>query len=104
VRKLSILRKSLCSIDFTRQWIHVALYKSKKLLSTVPLEYNEFWKILYKLAMTTTQKSYPLNLKVNEIHNIFRQSFSVNLKIMRSLYGLRSLEMLPEQGVRLQMV
>ncbi len=54
--------------------------------------------------MTTTQKSYPLNLNVNEIHNIFRQSFSVNLKIMRSLYGLRSLEMLPEQGSPLHLI
>jgi len=46
----------------------------------------------------TPRSSYPLNLSVNEFHNIFRQSFGVNLKIMRSLYGLRSLEVLPEQG------
>ena len=52
----------------------------------------------------TPRKSYPLNLSVNEVHNIFRQSFGMNLKIMRSLYGLRSLELLPEQGSPLRLV
>jgi FkbM family methyltransferase len=46
----------------------------------------------------------PLNLSINEVHQIFRQSFGMNLKIMRSLYGLRSLELFPDTGSALRLI
>ena len=48
--------------------------------------------------MLDPQKLHLLNISVLEIVKTFQQSFGWNLKIMRSLYGLRSLEVFPEPG------
>jgi len=45
----------------------------------------------------------PLHLSTNELNLSFRQSFGMNLKIMRSLYGLRSLELIPDMGSALHL-
>ena len=52
----------------------------------------------------TSADRIPLNLTVNEVVLGFHHSFGMNLKIMRSLYGLRSLELLPDAGSALRLM